>query len=1436
MNVKRILAMLLALCLTVSVPSGAWASELAEDPALDAGGEAEPAVIPGDITEEAPSEEPEDTDIPQEQPPQAANPGEAEASVTEETGKLLDGGDAGAGEPVLFAGTPGAPYTTWQNATVTTPDTSVEFMLDSYDNSFAASQVWLAVTVAHDNQAIRMDFSSVPKSMYAYVYSAETLQNSGPASSNYLMRFGNFSGSASYSCKVDYAGVYYIMLRPYNSSHTFDNINAKATFSLLDGDGNEDMAAGNNDVWSRATELTENVNSYFNFNGSNDVDWFKITTSYPGQAVKIVLSNFDYTVKQIRADLYTEAKAPSESGALTNKEYISSDCYFSYKINEPGTYYLRLKPQKNVEFFTRSLKVRYELVAPDGYELNDTWQAAAAIPQDGYEMPFTLNGENDEDWFWFETSEANEVVYFTIRGFETDYSNSLHFYVYDIDEATGSKTELHRTLYMDRNSEGKQTVQFETPGRHYARIDLDGAAPIENILYFKMEHRTVLIDNGEPNDTWQEATPIYANSPQTYNLPASTDVDWFCFTVNEPNQTVEFTFDVPAGGNVYAKLYSHDALEVSGNSASYMEDFFYNGYSGAGQKTKRWMLGDAGEYYLKMSPRSDSIFEADASISYSLIPPDETERNNGWKTATQINEGVAATFTLPASNDADWFKFDVPEPNQTVEFTLTVPAGGNVYANLYSGSEFKDHGDNADYMTYFFYNGYSGAGEKTMRWMLRGDEDTYYLWIKPRSDSVVDGDYTLTYRLIEPDRNERNNTWRSATPLNEGVASVFTFPASNDTDFFKLTTTEPDQTAAIRLTIPEGGNVYMTLYAGSDYALSGDNADYMTYFFHNGYSGSGVITRYYLLEEPGDYYLKLSPRTDSIFDEDATITYSLIGHDANENNNTWENATVLHAQANVSFTLPASNDEDWFKLDSVTPGDKITVYLNNLPKGSCQFYNSIRYKTEADVSPTHEDSKWCYLNSDRTSSYSRTYTVQADGEYYIRLSRGDAAVSLNTPMTFRYSIARDNIDIKSVGVSSIGNASTTIYQGKTLGLYAVINPANASNQNVTWTSSNPNVATVDADGLVTGIAPGTAQITVTTEQGGFTATSTITVAAPVPVSGVSVTSNEVGNPGSASTNPKILSLGTAIQLSYKTTPEGATNQDVSWTVSDPEVLSVTDYGKVAAIGSGSAYVTVTTADGNYTAHYYINVPDETSPIKRISLNMGAATLYMGEPGTQLTANIYPSNATNQQVIWSSDDPEVASVDQNGLVTARSVGYTTIRVAAQENGAIQAACTVSVQPVRIRVTGISFQSNTLELGLYGTGTLTPIVAPANATDQSVTWESNNKNIVSVSRGGVVTGLNIGTAIITATTVDGQKTASIAVRVSSNAPLGDLNNDGDVDSADALLILRSSVGLMALSEAQRAVADVNSDNSIDAGDAILILRYDAGLIDEFPGKKK
>ena len=139
---------------------------------------------------------------------------------------------------------------------------------------------------------------------------------------------------------------------------------------------------------------------------------------------------------------------------------------------------------------------------------------------------------------------------------------------------------------------------------------------------------------------------------------------------------------------------------------------------------------------------------------------------------------------------------------------------------------------------------------------------------------------------------------------------------------------------------------------------------------------------------------------------------------------------------------------------------------------------------------------------------------------------------------------------------------------------------------------------------------------------------------------------------------------------------------------------------------------------------------------------------------------------------------------------------------------------------------------MNLGLYGTVTLQPEFTPSNATDQTVTWQSSNSAVVSVSRTGVVTAIGLGSAIITATSNDGGHQATITVTVSLNADYGDVSNDGAVDVADALMVLKSSVNLLALTDEQKKIADVNGDNFVDAADAILILRYNVDLIDKFP----
>lgn len=166
---------------------------------------------------------------------------------------------------------------------------------------------------------------------------------------------------------------------------------------------------------------------------------------------------------------------------------------------------------------------------------------------------------------------------------------------------------------------------------------------------------------------------------------------------------------------------------------------------------------------------------------------------------------------------------------------------------------------------------------------------------------------------------------------------------------------------------------------------------------------------------------------------------------------------------------------------------------------------------------------------------------------------------------------------------SVSPTSASIGVGGTQQLTATVSPANATNKNVTWTSNNTSVATVNASGVVTGVAAGNATITVRTEDGNFTATSAITVTSSnVAVTGVTV------SPTSAS-----LSVGGTQQLTATVSPSNATNKNVTWTSNNTSVATVNSSGLVTAVSAGSATITVRTQDGNFTATSTIAVTSTT---------------------------------------------------------------------------------------------------------------------------------------------------------------------------------------------------------------------------------------------------
>lgn len=169
----------------------------------------------------------------------------------------------------------------------------------------------------------------------------------------------------------------------------------------------------------------------------------------------------------------------------------------------------------------------------------------------------------------------------------------------------------------------------------------------------------------------------------------------------------------------------------------------------------------------------------------------------------------------------------------------------------------------------------------------------------------------------------------------------------------------------------------------------------------------------------------------------------------------------------------------------------------------------------------------------------------------------------------------------------------------------------------------------------------------------------------------------------------------------------------------------------------------------------------TVPVTGVTLSQTTGSLTVGET-LSLIPTVAPDEATNKTVTWSSSDETVATV-ANGVVTALSAGNATITVTTVDGG-FTATCAVTVAAQTIPVTGVTVSPTSDSIAINDTITLTATVAPADATEKSVTWSSSNDSIASVND-GVVTGVAAGDAVITVTTVDGAFTATCAITVTA-----------------------------------------------------------------------
>ena len=368
------------------------------------------------------------------------------------------------------------------------------------------------------------------------------------------------------------------------------------------------------------------------------------------------------------------------------------------------------------------------------------------------------------------------------------------------------------------------------------------------------------------------------------------------------------------------------------------------------------------------------------------------------------------------------------------------------------------------------------------------------------------------------------------------------------------------------------------------------------------------------------------------------------------------------------------------------------------------------------------------------------------------VAEGTATITAKTVEGGKTATCKVTVGPKEVPVEDVefAEAEVTVIEGESAVVSVTFTPAGATNKNVTYESSDEEVATVDAEGNVTGVKPGQATITVTTEDGGKTAECVVTVEkAPVKVTGVELNYKE-----------RTINIGNAGTLIATVLPKDATNKNVTWTVSDESVLKVQD-GVVTPKKEGTATVTVTTEDGGFTATCEVTATAKVVAVSGVKLDKTSQTIYVGD-GFQLKATISPTNASNPEVTWTSSKESVAKVDKTGKVTGVAAGTATI-TAKTANGKT-ATCAVTVSKKLVSLITLNVTSKTIDIG--DTFKITPTITPSDAANKAVTWSSNNTSIATVDSNGNVKGLKSGTAVITCKAKDGSNTkASCSVTVKS-----------------------------------------------------------------------
>ena len=381
-------------------------------------------------------------------------------------------------------------------------------------------------------------------------------------------------------------------------------------------------------------------------------------------------------------------------------------------------------------------------------------------------------------------------------------------------------------------------------------------------------------------------------------------------------------------------------------------------------------------------------------------------------------------------------------------------------------------------------------------------------------------------------------------------------------------------------------------------------------------------------------------------------------------------------------------------------------------------------------------------------------TVKVDGATSIitALKTGTGTVTVSDGTT-SFVITVGVIDNIALSASNL-----TIPVGGTVDLNAVATDVSTSDS-WNWFSDNESIAKVTGNGVnavVKGIAAGETTVTVEHTVGGITKRVSCKITVTAAVTKITLTPAET-----------IIEVNKVASIKAELTPKTSSGTYLYWRSSNPEIVQVDDENNHTAVASvtgkapGTAIIMALNKENVVLGSAKVIV---NTPVTGIILSQSVVEKPLSDKTFQLTATVTPKEATSAKLNWKSTNEKVAQVDANGLVTFKSAGHASIIASSDINPQITATCDLTIIKT---VDSIKLDKTEITLAVGETYKLGATISPSDASNQNLNYKSLDPKVADISKTGLITGKQAGTAYITVSTPDGKVTANCTVKVTQKA---------------------------------------------------------------------